>query len=51
MGARHAILQEERRAWQFAREILAQVGFSDWEAFWLKHQNAIVDYRSKLQLV
>jgi len=50
VGGRHAILQEERRAWQFAREILAQVGFSDWEAFWLKHQNAIADYRNKLEL-
>ena len=49
VGARHAILQEERRAWQFAREILAQVGFSDWEAFWVKHQNAIGAYRCKLE--
>jgi len=47
---RCSILEEERRAWQFAREILGEVGFSDWDAFWRRHQESLADYRARLRL-
>lgn len=49
-SARISILDEERRAWQFAREILGGIGFSDWDAFWRGHQEALTEYRKRLRL-
>ena len=48
--ARTSILDEERRAWRFAREILGEVGFSDWDALWRAHQDALAGYRTRLRL-
>ncbi len=48
--ARLAVLEEERRAWLLAREVLAEIGFSQWDAFWDRHREALSDYRDRLQL-
>jgi hypothetical protein len=47
---RVAVLEEERRAWLFAREILGEIGFSGWDEFGYRHQKALSDYRKRLQL-
>jgi hypothetical protein len=47
---RALILEEEQRAWMYARQVLGELGFSEWEAFERHRDKSLATYRARLYL-